>query len=66
MTRDELLQTLLLERYGPRPRRCDRRQEPAPEPVSYFTDTPAAQARRRMALSSAIDSKDEFADRNIA
>ena len=61
MTRDELLQTLLLERYGPRPRRCDRRQEPTPsEPLAYFTDTPAAQARRRMALSSAIDSRKEI------
>lgn len=67
MTRDELIEALLLERYGPRPRRCERRQEPAPaQPVPHFTDTPAAQERRRAILAGAIDSRDEFTERNIA
>lgn len=61
MTRDELIKTLLVERYGPRPRRCERRQEPAPQQLlPYFTDTPAAQASRRRTLAAAIDSRKEI------
>lgn len=68
MTRDELLELLLIERYGPRRRRSERRQERAVEPVMvpHFSDTPRNQARRRAALAAAIDSTAELTEGNVA
>lgn len=64
MTRDELIMLLHVERYGPRPRRCETRQEPV-ELVRHYTDTPAAQKRRRAELAAAIDDRDETREASV-